>query len=211
MIDELRRMLKHRLGLPLPGLEAQFRMAHIERQLNLNRYKTPADARKSSVLILLYEEAGRIKLPLILRPPGSGTHSGQVSLPGGKHELSDENIAATALRETEEEIGISVSSIELLGQLTQLYIPPSNFIVYPYVGILKTPAIFIPEEKEVVKVILLDLESLLDEAKVKEKEIRLSTGQSIRTPYYTIEGEIVWGATAMILSELKSVLYEIGW
>ncbi|HNQ61820.1 MAG TPA: CoA pyrophosphatase [Bacteroidia bacterium] len=211
MIDELRRMLKHRLGLPLPGLEAQFRMAHIERQINLNRYKTPADAKKSGVLILLYEEAGRIKLPLILRTQGAGAHSGQVSLPGGKFELTDENIAATALRETQEEIGIPTSSIEVLGQLTQLYIPPSNFIVYPHVGILDTPAIFIPEQKEVVKVIPLDLESLLDEAKVKEKEIRLSSGQSIRTPYYNIEGEIVWGATAMILSELKSLLYEIGW
>ncbi len=211
MINKLGRSLKHRLGLPLPGRAAQFRMAHVERQLNLSRYKTPADARQSSVLILLYEEGDRIKLPLILRPDDSGIHSGQVSLPGGKAEQGDENLVSTALRETEEEIGIPASSIEILGKLTQLYIPPSNFLVSPHLGILRTSAHFIPEEKEVVRVIPMDLELLMDETKVKEKEIRLSTGQSIVTPYYSIEGETVWGATAMILSELKSLLYEIGW
>ncbi len=211
MLNKLRRILKHRLGLPLPGKEAQFRMAHIERQLNLSRNKPPTDARKSSVMILLYEEGVKIKIPLILRPADSGIHSGQVSFPGGKSEPGDADLASTALRETEEEIGISNSSIEILGTLTELYIPPSNFLVHPYVGVLNTPAIFIPEKKEVVKIIPLDLDFLMDETKVKEKEIRLSSGQSIRTPYFTIEGEIVWGATAMILSELKSLLYEIGW
>lgn len=211
MIQDLRRTLKHRLGLPLPGLEAQVRMAHIERQINLSRYQTPTHAKPSSVLILLYEIEGRIKLPLILRPGDSGIHSGQVSLPGGKFEPGDVNLSHTALRETQEEIGILAESIEILGRLTQLYIPPSNFLVSPYVGVITTEPVFIPQEKEVVKVIPLDLEYLMDEEKVKEKEIRLANGQSIQTPYYNVGGEIVWGATAMILSELKSLLYEIGW
>lgn len=211
MISELRRILRHRLGLPLPGQDAQFRMAHIERQLNLSRFKTPSDARQSSVMILLYEDGGRIKIPLILRPGDSGIHSGQISFPGGKYEDTDLDFATTALRETEEEIGVSKSSIEILGKLTQLYIPPSNFLVHPHVGALQFAPNFIPQKNEVEKIIPLDLEFLMDEEKVKEKEIRLSSGQLIRTPYYSVEGETVWGATAMILSELKSLLYEIGW
>lgn len=211
MITELRRTLKHRLALPLPGKEAQFRMAHLERQLNLSRYKTPANARQSSVLILLYEEKGRIKIPLILRSDDLGIHSGQVSLPGGKLEKEDINLEATALRETEEEIGVKSNAVEILGKLTELYIPPSNFLVHPHVGVLTSDVNFIPDPKEVAKILKLDLEFLMDEEKVKEKEIRLQSGQSIRTPYYNIDGEIVWGATAMILSELKSLLYEIGW
>jgi 8-oxo-dGTP pyrophosphatase MutT (NUDIX family) len=186
-------------------------MAHVERQLNFSRYIPPANARLCSVMVLIYEDAGRLKIPLILRPADSGIHSGQISFPGGKYEEGDKNLTNTALRETKEEVGVEDSSIEIIGQLTQLYIPPSNFLVYPHVGLMIKPAFFIPEEKEVVKVIPLDLDFLMDEKKVKEKEIRLSTGQIIRTPYYNIEGEVVWGATAMILSELKSVLYEIGW
>ncbi|MBP6333908.1 MAG: CoA pyrophosphatase [Bacteroidia bacterium] len=211
MINELGRTLKHRLGLPLPGQEAQFRMANVERQLNLARYKIPADAKSSSVLILLYEDDGRIKIPLILRPENSGIHSGQVSLPGGKVEPGDANLIHTALRETEEEIGVPSSSIEMIGKLTQLYIPPSNFLVHPHLGILVSHADFIPDKTEVAKIIPLDIEELMDEEKVKEKDIKLSNGQTIRTPYYMIEGETVWGATAMILSELKSLLYEVSW
>lgn len=211
MINELAKVLKHRLGLPLPGKEAQFRMANLERQLNLSRYKIPEDARNSGVMILLYEEGGRIKIPLILRPENSGIHSGQISLPGGKQEPEDENLVSTAIRETSEEIGVPSKSIEVIGKLTQLYIPPSNFIVHPHLGYLTDEVIFIPEKSEVAKIIALELEDLMDEEKVKEKDILLSSGQSIRAPYYTIEGETVWGATAMILSELKSILYEIGW
>ncbi len=211
MLQELSRSLKHRLGLPLPGTEAQFRMAHVERQLNLLRYKTPENARLSGVMILLFESEGRIKVPLILRPVDSGIHSGQVSLPGGRQEPEDADLRITALRETQEEIGISASDVDVIGKLTHLYIPTSNFLVHPYIGILEKDAHFNAEEKEVVRIISMDLESLMDERTVKEKMMKLSTGQSINTPCFSIEGEMVWGATAMILSELKSLLYEIGW
>ncbi|REJ81431.1 MAG: CoA pyrophosphatase [Bacteroidetes bacterium] len=186
-------------------------MAHAERKLNLARYKVPADAKWGSVMILLYEEEERVKIPLILRPDNTGIHSGQVALPGGRFEPADENLINTALRETKEEIGVDSDRIKLIGKLTELYIPPSNFLVYPHIGMLKGRPLFIPDRKEVVKVIPLDLELLMDERRVHEKEIRLSNGLGIVTPYFNVNGYTVWGATAMILSEFKSVLYEVGW
>lgn len=197
--------------MPLPGQEAQLKMAHTERRLNLSKYRIPAHARRGSVLILLYEENDTIFIPLIQRNDYDGVHSGQISLPGGKFEPGDLELQNTALRETEEEIGLSRNSVKVIGKLTELYIPPSNFLVFPYMGTLQHAPVFIPDPKEVKSVIPFRLESLMDEKIIREKTIQLRNGMQIRTPYFDVEGQTVWGATAMILSEFKSLLYEMGW
>ena len=137
MLKEFSVKLKHRLSLPLPGRDAQLRMANAERRLTISHYKIPQDAKWGSVLILFYEDENKIKLPLILRPTYEGVHSAQVAFPGGRFEPADENLVNTALRETNEEIGILPGDVEVLGKLTELYIPPSKFLVHPHVGMIK--------------------------------------------------------------------------
>jgi 8-oxo-dGTP pyrophosphatase MutT (NUDIX family) len=209
MLEALSRKLKHRLSLPLPGREAQLMMAHSERRENMLRYQIPDGARKGAVLILFYEEALTIKLPLILRTEYKGVHSGQVALPGGKFEEGDAVLENTALREAEEEIGISRSDVEIIGSLTHVYIPPSNFLVHPFIGISKTVPSFIPHEQEVKEIIVIDIDTLLDDSIISEKEITLSSGLKVVTPLFSIHNYDVWGATAMILSELKRLLIEL--
>ena len=210
MLNEFSTLLKHRLSLPLPGREAQLQMAHAERKINLARYKFPQDARWGSILILFYEDENKIKFPLIQRSTYEGVHSGQIGFPGGKFEPGDGNLISTALRETNEEVGVETSDVEMLGGLTELYIPPSNFLVHAHVGKIKYRPAFIPDPVEVVGVIEVSLDDLMDEMLVKEKEITLSNGLKIVTPYFDFQGHDVWGATAMILSELKTIIREIG-
>ena len=210
MLNNFVKLLTHRLSLPLPGRDAQLRMAHAERKINISRYKIPQDARWGSVLILLYEDENKIKLPLILRQTYDGVHSGQVAFPGGKFEAADENLVNTALREASEEIGIIKDDVVIIGELTNLYIPPSNFLVHPHVGAMKYKPEFFPDANEVEKVIEVSLDDLMNESLVNEKEITLSNGLKIVTPYFDLQGHTVWGATAMILSELKTVVKEVG-
>jgi len=209
MLEELSKKLRHRLTLPLPGREAQVRMAHAERREGVMHYTTPADARKGAVLVLFFEEENKIKLPLILRAEYKGVHSGQVALPGGQFDEADVSFENTALREAEEEIGISRNEVTIIGAMTQLFIPPSNFEVHPFVGITNGTPVFNPHIKEVQEIITIDSDLLLDDSIVCEKEITLSSGFKVVTPLFNIMNYSVWGATAMILSELKTLLREI--
>ena len=161
-------------------------------------------------MIMLYETDQGIKFPLIVRPVYDGVHSGQVALPGGSVEHSDRSLLETSLRETEEETGIFKNNVEVIGKLTELYIPPSNFLVTPFVGIHTSKPIFIPHSREVARIVELNLEKIMDEKLIYEKNMKLSSGVTALTPYYDFDGLVVWGATAMILSEFKSVLYETG-
>jgi 8-oxo-dGTP pyrophosphatase MutT (NUDIX family) len=185
-------------------------MAHAERRLNSSRYKLPDDHRKSAVLILLYQSRDTIRFPLIIRSVYDGVHSGQVALPGGSVDASDETMQATAIRETCEETGVLKENIRIIGELSELYIPPSNFLVRPFVAIHEQKPKFVPHEREVARIVEMDAEKILDEKFIGEKKIKLSNGVSVITPCFEIDGLVIWGATAMILSEFKSVLYEIG-
>jgi 8-oxo-dGTP pyrophosphatase MutT (NUDIX family) len=145
---------------------------------------------------------------LIKRSEYKGAHSAQVSLPGGKAEAG-EGIIDTALREGEEEIGVQRSDIDVLGQLSEFFVIPSNFMVTPVIGVMAREPSFRPDAREVARIMQCDLASLVDANAVHRKEI-LAAGQfRMMAPHFEIEQEIVWGATAMILGEFREVLREI--
>ena len=123
MLSELGRSLRQRLSLPLPGAEAQYKMANTERRINLARLKVPENSRRSAVMILLYESGSELKMPLIIRPVYDGVHSGQVSLPGGSFEDSDRTLQQTAIRETEEETGFKVTEVR---KVMEAYMSPGS-------------------------------------------------------------------------------------
>lgn len=204
--DRLIRQLENRLSEPLPGKEAHLKMS--PQPVDLRRFepRLPDNHRKSGVLLLFYPTSEGSFFPLIKRPEYPGVHSGQVAFPGGKMELEDESITQTALREAEEEIGIDRSKVTILGNLSDLFIPTSNFLVTPVVGFTEQQPNLIPEEKEVSRIISAELLQLFDPMVRKQKVLELRPNLLLDTPYFEIDGEIVWGATAMILSELIHIL-----
>jgi mutator protein MutT len=204
-LEEFSKKLKYRLSLPLPGIEAQLRMAHLERRINLAHHKIPDYARMGAVLILLYEDEGAFKTCFIERTQYDGVHSGQIAFPGGKMEPG-ETLEQTAVREAAEEIGVRQEDVNILGQLTALYIPPSNFLVHPFVGTISYKPAFFPQVAEVAEVVEVKIDDLADERFRGEKKITLSSGNTVETPFYGLSGKTVWGATAMIISEFIEVL-----
>jgi 8-oxo-dGTP pyrophosphatase MutT (NUDIX family) len=165
-----------------------------------------SDHREGAVLILLYPNwKGELCLVLIRRPEYNGVHSGQIALPGGGRE-ADESLQTTALREAHEEIGISQKRITVLGNLSSIYIPVSNFLVYPYVAFHPDYPSFNPDPQEVAEIIEVPLQLFLDETTVRsEMRNHVSLGLT-EIPYFAILGHKVWGATAMILSEFIEIL-----
>ncbi|MFM7218301.1 MAG: NUDIX hydrolase [Bacteroidota bacterium] len=208
-MEQLAKRLKFRLGLPLPGSAAQILMAHEERKLFFNSNAVPQNARTSSVLILIYQDSNKFYVPLIVRQQDGHVHSGQVSFPGGKQDPSDADLSITALREAEEEIGVSRHDIQLVGRLSEFYIPPSNFMVHPFVGIHSGVPEFTPDSREVERVVPIRLDHLMDDQYIAKREIPLRNGFKITVPAFCMEGLVVWGATAMILSELRVLLTEL--
>ena len=166
----------------------------------------PAEpARQSAVLVLLYPRRDELHLPLIVRPTYDGAHSGQVAFPGGGFEEGDANLTATALRETEEELGIAPQDVQVLGELTQLYIWPSNYQVHPTVGRIAYRPAFQPNVREVAQLLEVPLNTLLDPAHLRRERWQLQD-RSALVPFFAIQGQTIWGATAMILSELLAVV-----
>ena len=195
--------LRKRLQRPLPGEAAHQKMASAARyKLGI---KPNERTRRSAVLICFYPYQHSIYLPLILRPQYDGVHAGQMAFPGGRMERFDENLTRTALRETQEEVGIRVSDVQVLGLLTELFIPPSNFYVQPVVGVLPYHPDFYPDPREVEAVVEVELATLLDETIVGNSQIEVR-GMLVDAPFYQVQGHRVWGATAMMISELLTVL-----
>lgn len=200
--------LESKLKQTLPGDSAHFKMASSHRQQRLQFGHDPKKAVESAVLIHLYPYGSRIFTTLILRNSYDGVHSGQVSFPGGGKEKTDRNLIETALREAREEVNITPETVHILGVLSELYIPPSNYIVTPVVGFSESQPQFKPDNYEVVKIIKTDLSFLFDESKRKEKMIHVREYE-IEAPYFDVDGYVAWGATAMILSELREVIKSI--
>ena len=209
MNDPLRLLtgdLEDKLRQKLPGLKSQMRMATMRRAMRDGKMEIPDDARQAGVLVLFYPKEGKIYLPFILRNEYPGVHSGQVSFPGGGKEESDRDIIETAIRETEEEIGIPGHLVKPIGQLSDLFIPPSNFVVTPIVAYIEEQPTFIPDPSEVQRVLEVSLEELLDPACIQEKTITIFPEVRINVPCFYVDNEVIWGATAMMLSELVDVI-----
>jgi 8-oxo-dGTP pyrophosphatase MutT (NUDIX family) len=193
----------------LPGHAAQEKMAPEHRLPHEQWQRYFANARLSGVLILFYPLRESIHTVLIQRPSYEGIHSGQVGFPGGQKEESDQNLIVTALREAREEVGVPLQSVTVLGQLTELYVPPSNFLITPVVAYAKERPRFILDKKEVVEIIEPEVNELLNDKAIGVKSIKVRSDISIQAPYYDIQGRTVWGATAMMISELNELLRKI--
>lgn len=168
---------------------------------------TPFNA---GVIALFYPTINQeTRLILILRKTYKGVHSGQIGFPGGRQELYDANIRETALRETYEEVGVRPSNITILRELTKIYIPPSNFWVYPFLGVAKNSPLFRRQENEVEKILSVKLEDLLDENNRTIEKITTDHINKMKVPAFFLNDHIVWGATAMILNEVKSQINSV--
>ena len=162
-------------------------------------------AKKSSVLVLLFKDDEELKTVLMKRTEYDGAHSGQISFPGGQFEKTDSSLTDTAIREANEEIGIEISKIIVIGHLSKLYIPPSNFEVLPVVAFYNGKPEFKLEKTEVEKIIEVKINTLLDKETKQTTEIHLHSFK-FKTPCFNIQDNIVWGATAMIISEFLEIL-----
>ena len=168
------------------------------------------NASKAGVMALFYpDKQQQTKLVLILRNTYNGVHSAQICFPGGKFEAQDVSLEKTAKRETSEEIGIPVENIEVFRQLTEVYIPPSNFYVQPFLGVLKKTPTFNKQDDEVEEVIEVSLNHLFNDDNVISTSVETSYNIKVQVPAYKLNGHIVWGATAMMLSEIKDLLKNV--
>jgi 8-oxo-dGTP pyrophosphatase MutT (NUDIX family) len=192
--------------IQLGGVEAQFKLAPEMRLAYDDKKITANNPKIAAVLALFYpNNNNNTSLLLTKRASYNGPHSNQISFPGGKIEKSDNNLSQTALRETFEEVGVSQEKVEILREITNVYIPPSNFLVTPFIGITKTKPMF-KVNSEVAEIIEISFLDLLDDNNVGTIQITNSYMKETLVPSFNINGSVIWGATAMILSEIKEVL-----
>jgi 8-oxo-dGTP pyrophosphatase MutT (NUDIX family) len=187
----------------LPGISAQLKMAPETRRKELAHYPSQTP-RLSAVLMCFFEKNNEPHFIMIKRASDESVHSGQIAFPGGKYEDTDSSLIYTAIRESQEEIGLIPSTVEVIGQLSDLYIPPSNFMVTPFIGFLKQKPEFIINE-EVDKVLIFSLSELLNPLIRTEQEIQ-HRKVLFKVPCFKLGGETVWGATAMMLAEFIELL-----
>lgn len=204
--QELLNQLRQRLQTGwLPGLPAQRKLAPPLR----GKYSgPPANARRASVMALLYPIGEVLHLLYIQRTsPANDRHAGQISFPGGSVDPEDIDAIDTALRELEEEVGVGREDIEVLGPLTQLYIPISNFLVDPFVGYMPYKPALTPQLTEVARTLELPLKDFLSPSALQVGPRKLANGITLpEVPYWAVAGEEVWGATSMMTAELLELL-----
>ena len=199
-INRLIENLSHKL----PGQDAQQKMAPTFRNGTKLSTQTNETTRESAVLICIYPDNKTANTILIKRTTYDGPHSGQVSFPGGKREPFDKSIEETALREAQEEIGVDISTVTIIGTLSPLYIPVSNHIVTPIVAVMPKPKNISPNLQEVEYTISVDLQQFKQKDRVSVKTINIENNPT-SAPFYSIDQEVIWGATAMIISELTEL------
>jgi 8-oxo-dGTP pyrophosphatase MutT (NUDIX family) len=208
--SDLVSQLRAALSRPLPGLDAQLRMAPNPRR-GWDPKKFPAGAQTGAALLLIYPHDGAFLVPLTVRGSEMRNHTGQVSLPGGRVD-DGETIEMAALREAAEEIGVEPAGVQVIGRLTPIHIPVSGFILHPVVGVAGARPEFHPAVWEVARIIEVPVTRLCDPGIVgREGRLRETDGEpiEIEVPFFDIDGEKVWGATAMVLSEFCAILSAI--
>lgn len=204
------KKIKEALTPPLPGSVAHDLLAPEHRKSLLLQNNDLTKAQLSSVLVLFFPDSNnRPSIVFTKRVEYKGVHSGQISFPGGKAERHDQDYFDTAYRETEEEIGIERSNIQTLGVLSELYVPPSNFIIFPVVGAAFESPAFVRDPKEVAEIIQVPFEFFFNNGAVSVHQVTTSNSLSFNVPGYMINNNLIWGATAMILSELIHVTKKV--
>lgn len=195
---------------PLPGSPAHDMLAPEHRKTLIMINPDTSYAQLSSVMILFFpDNEGKPNIIFTKRVEYKGVHSGQISFPGGKSEKTDKDLFETAYRETEEEIGLVKSSIKTIGVLSELYVPPSNFIIFPVVGILNEYPVFRPDDNEVAEILTVPFEFFLNEGSVGTYNVTTYDNLKFQVPGFMIGNNLIWGATAMILSELILVARKV--
>jgi len=209
MMSILKTYLLEKLSQELPG-----KAAHLEvspsRKLDFDQ-QVLLNSRESGVLILFYLKDNVTYIALMQRTTYDGAHSGQISFPGGKREGSDRDIIHTALREANEEVGVVIEDIEVIGKLSDVYIPVSNFNVSPIIGFVNYQPHFIIEEREVEELIELKLTDLTSVKELTSSNISLPNKTVVNAPSFNFNNKIIWGATALILNELRWLLKEFNY
>ncbi|RKR06470.1 8-oxo-dGTP pyrophosphatase MutT (NUDIX family) [Maribacter vaceletii] len=197
--------------LTLPGESSHYKMMPATRLKELKKENLEKrEPRKAGVMALFYPNLkGKTFILLILRKTYKGVHSNQIAFPGGKEEKEDATILDTALRETYEEVGVPEDKIEVVKPITQVYIPPSNFQVQPFIGLYENKEPFILQESEVEEIVEVSLTDFMDDTKIVEEDLRTSYAKVIKVPAFKLNGYVVWGATAMMLSEIKELLKKV--
>lgn len=201
--------IQQALARPLPGQEGQRKMAPAPATGGFDRWVLPQNCRQAAVLLLLYpvqvESGAELYLALIRRPNYDGVHGGQIALPGGRREKG-ESLQATALRETHEEIGVPPDKVTVIGQLSTLYTPPSNFCISPFVAFCRRRPAFRLDSREVAELVEAPIRLFFDPTLQKEETWQFEKYGKRRVPFFLVFGHKVWGATAMILSEFVTLL-----
>ncbi|MEO1450101.1 MAG: CoA pyrophosphatase [Bacteroidota bacterium] len=199
--------LKNQLAATLPGWEAQSLLAPALRKRVTH---IPENARQSAVLMLVYQHAGELFIPFMRRAQDGRVHGGQISLPGGKREPGDRDFTHTAVREAHEEMNIRPNEVDVLGPLSEIYIPPSNFIVYPKVGFAPQRPDFIPNPTEVDEIIEIPVGELLEDDRVDTFEVDIFGGNKVEAPgFMFLDKYLIWGGTAMIVAEMVEILKKV--
>ncbi|WP_242157773.1 NUDIX hydrolase [Aestuariivivens sediminis] len=209
--DEFIKSISKIKNIELPAETSHFKMVPpLRQQLLKTQRKGIENAKRAGVLALFFPDIRRqTNFVLILRKTYNGVHSAQIGFPGGKMEKQDQNLKDAALRETFEEIGVPVPAIEIIRELSSVYIPPSNFYVSPFLGITHQTPVFTKQEDEVETVIEVPLHHFMEDTVLITKKVETSYSMDVEVPAFYLNNYVVWGATAMMLSEIKDLIRQV--
>ena len=214
-MQELIQFLNHRLKEELPhsdihkeGLDPKVLQMLLEEEENAKAQFEKKPPRICAVMIAIYQTGGKLYLPMMLRPTKSRAHPGQISFPGGKREDQDHDLIETAIREMDEEVGVRVPRANVIGKLTDIYIPPSNSLVTPIIGFLEEKPTYTPEPDEVDRVLDVKIEDLANPVNKRAKKVILTNGEYFEMPAFAVNDVFIWGGTARMIMELNKLMEE---